>query len=90
MNLELGFGYPGDEPGLELKRASRLHELADIRLVAVPGFLGSGGPRTRFMVCSRGSGPGGTSGGSFEDQETARMFRQQVQQVLGLAGDDRS
>jgi hypothetical protein len=27
---------------------------------------------------------GGTSGGSFEDAETARMFRQQVQDLLGL------
>lgn len=118
MNLEFGFGYPGDAAGFDDTRAARLYEIADIRLVSILGFLGSGNPDTRFIVYSRGSGPdnyeeesgraawlrkvegrfpflkgrvtpllvpGGTSGGSFDDPETSRMFREQVQTQLGLS-----
>jgi len=117
MNLEFGFGYPGDASGFDVTRASRLYELADIKLVSVLGFLGGGSPGTRFIVYSRGSGPdnfeeeagrtawlrkvegrfpflkgrvtpllvpGGTSGGSFDEPETARMIRDGVEALLGL------
>lgn len=115
-NLEFGFGYPGDESGFDAARVARLYELADNKLVALLGYLGSGRPETKFIVYSRGSGPdnfeeeqgraawlrkvegrfpilkgrvtpllvpGGTSGGSFDDPETARLFRVTVQALLG-------
>jgi hypothetical protein len=118
MNFEFGFGYPGDASGFDVTRASRLYELADIKLVSVLGFLGSGNPGTKFIVYSRGSGPdsfeeeegrsawlrkvegrfpflkgrvtpllvpGGTSGGSFDDPETARILRDEVEALLGLS-----
>ena len=118
MNLEFGFGYPGDASGFDVTRASRLYELADIRLVSVLAFLGEGNPGTKFIVYSRGSGPdsfeeeegrsawlrkvegrfpflkgrvtpllvpGGTSGGSFDDPETARTIRGEVEALLGLS-----
>jgi hypothetical protein len=56
MNLEFGFGYPGDAKGFDEASARRLYELADNKLVAVLGFIGKGDPRTKFLVYSRGTG----------------------------------
>lgn len=116
MNLEFGFGYPGDAKGFDEASARRLYELADNKLVAVLGFIGKGDPRTKFLVYSRGTGgdwsdarkreawvhkvegrfpflkgrvttvnvPGGPTAGSFDDPETAQLFRQNVQTILNL------
>jgi hypothetical protein len=116
MNLEFGFGYPGDARGFNEASARRLYELADNKLVAVLGFIGNGDPRTKFLVYSRGTGggwteaknrddwvhkvegrfpflkgrvttvnvPGGPTGGSFDDPDTAQLFRTQVQTLLNL------
>jgi hypothetical protein len=116
MNLEFGFGYPGDAKGFNEASARRLYELADNKLVAVLGFIGKGNPGTKFVVYSRGTGgdwsdqkvraawvskvegrfpflkgrvttvnvPGGPTGGSFDDPETAQLFRQTVQDILNL------
>ena len=116
MNLEFGFGYPGDAKGFNEVSARRLYELSDNKLVAALGFIGKGDARTRFLVYSRGTGgdwneekkraawvrkvegrfpflkgrvttvnvPGGPTAGSFDDAETAQLFRQQVQILLNL------
>jgi hypothetical protein len=116
MNLEFGFGYPGDADGFNEASARRLYELSDNKLVAVLGFIGKGDPRTKFLVYSRGTGgdwsdqqiraawvrkvegrfpflkgrvttvnvPGGPAAGSFDDPETAQLFRHQVQVLLNL------
>ena len=57
MNLELGFGYPGN-PVYDAERQRRLYEYANNKLTAFFGFIAQGRPTTAFLVYSRG-GPGG-------------------------------
>ena len=56
MNHEMGFGYGDDPENFDEERWQRLYAIADDKLAALIGYIGTSDPSTRFLVYTRGSG----------------------------------
>jgi len=54
MNLEFGFGNGDDPSTYDAKRAEKLYQFADNKLMTFFGLIGQGNPDTIFLVYSRG------------------------------------
>jgi len=53
MNLEFGFGNGDDPSTYDAKRAEKLYQFADNKLMTFFGLIGQGNPDTVFLVYSR-------------------------------------